>query len=213
MRGFERTTLRDIATLAEVGLGTLFSYAKDKRDLTFLLFNDDLSRLVDESIVAAARKAQLLDQVMVTWELHYRFFAQDVTLSRVLLRDMYFYVNGSEAERFHEITARLHEHLMTLVERGQQDGQITRAASSADISALLFSLFASSVRSWMIEDTPVVEEGLATLRRRLRLMLRAVVPTHARAATPQRSSTRGRAARTPEGTGHTTRVVAPRRRQ
>ena len=97
---------------------------------------------------------------MATWELHYRFFAQDATLSRVLLRDMYFYVNGSEAERFHEITTRLREHLMDAGRAGTaRTARLTRAASSADISALLFSIFASSVRSWMIEDTPVGERG------------------------------------------------------
>jgi AcrR family transcriptional regulator len=195
-RGFERTTLRDIATLAEVGLGTLFSYARDKRDLTFLLFNDDLSRLVDESVAASARKTNLLEQVMATWALHYRFFAKDAPLSRVLLRDMYFYKTGAEAERFRQITARLREHLLDLVRRGQADGDISGNASSSDIAAMLFSIYESSVRGWLDENPPSVAKGLTTLRRRLALLLRAFVPIDQLAAVHAGGSTHRR----PRGT-------------
>jgi AcrR family transcriptional regulator len=87
-QGFEATTVRQIAERAEVGLGTLFNYARDKRDLTFLLFNDDLSRLADDAIAGSARKTGLFEQVMAVWEPHYRYLARDPVLCRILLRDM-----------------------------------------------------------------------------------------------------------------------------
>ncbi len=46
-------TLRQIATRAHVALGTLFNYAQDKRDLVFLIFNEELSPLTDEALRAA----------------------------------------------------------------------------------------------------------------------------------------------------------------
>jgi AcrR family transcriptional regulator len=206
-RGFERTTLRDIASLAEVGLGTLFSYAQNKGDLTFLLFSDDLSRLVDESVAASGRKASLLEQVMATWELHYRFFAKDAPLSRVLLRDMYFYMTGTEAERFQQITARLREHLLDLVRRSQAGGHLARDASSSDIAAMLFSVYESSVRSWLADDTPSVTGGLTTLRRRLAFLLRAFVPMNQLAAMDGSSSTPVRTSGTRKSQGGPQRVA------
>src|SRR5215469_15996528 len=44
-RGYDDTTLRAIAAQAGVGLGTLFSYASDKRDLLFLIINDDIEAM------------------------------------------------------------------------------------------------------------------------------------------------------------------------
>jgi AcrR family transcriptional regulator len=183
-QGFEATTLRQIADRAQVGLGTLFNYARDKRDLTFLLFNEDLARLADEAITESGRETRVLEQVMAVWEPHYRFFAQDPVLCRILLRDMYFYEEGTEARRFHGTTTRLRSHLLQLVESGQRDGQLAAAASATDIAALLFSVFESSVRYWMHEETPAADEGLATLRRRLEMLLQAFVP----GGCPRRSS-------------------------
>ena len=158
--GVRGDDVRQIAERAEVGLGTLFNYARDKRDLTFLLFNDDLSRLVDDAIAASARKVGLFEQVMAVWEPHYRFFARDPVLCRILLRDMYFYEEGPEARRFHATEARLRRTPPDAGRHGAASGpghaNRIRLPTS---SALLFSAFEGSVRDWMHEATPVAERG------------------------------------------------------
>ena len=185
--GFEATTLRQIAERAQVGLGTLFDYAQDKRDLTFLLFNDDLARLVDEAIAASARETR-----------RPRADHGDLGASLPLLRAGSGTVPDSAAghvflrrrgrgARFNDTTNRLRGHLTDVVASARARRLLTRSASTADMSALLFSAFASSVRGWLLEETPVASEGLATLRRRLKLLLRAFVPTRAPAQRALRS--------------------------
>lgn len=192
--GFEAATLRQIAERAQVGLGTLFQYARDKRDLTFLLFNEDLARLVDEAVAASARERRILDQVMAIWAPHYRFFAREPVLCRILLRDMYFYTMGREALRFSETAGRLRRHLTRVVAAARERGELARSASAVDMSALLFSAFESSVRDWMREEAPVASEGLAILRRRVKLQLRAFAPGGAPALAGERAPRRGRRA-------------------
>ena len=48
--GYDSATLRQIARRAHVGLGTLFNYAQDKRDLVFLIFNEELAAVTDEAL-------------------------------------------------------------------------------------------------------------------------------------------------------------------
>ena len=43
----DEATTREIARRAGVSIGTLFVYAKDKRDLLFLVFNDELYLVAD----------------------------------------------------------------------------------------------------------------------------------------------------------------------
>jgi len=43
-KGYDNTTTRAIAHRAGVGMGTVFVYAPTKRDLLFLIVNDDLQR-------------------------------------------------------------------------------------------------------------------------------------------------------------------------
>jgi AcrR family transcriptional regulator len=189
-QGFEAATLRQIAERAEVALGTLFNYARDKRDLTFLLFNDDLSRLVDEAIAASARERHVFEQVLAIWRPHYRFYARSPALCRILLRDMYFYSEGHEAQRFHAVERRLRDHLLAVVAAAQREGQLASSASAEDIAALLFFVFEGSVRSWMHEEEPEVETGLSTLRKRLSMQLRAFAPEPAAASNAAAGSKR-----------------------
>src|SRR5579863_6832031 len=74
-RGYDDTTMRDIARRAKVGFGTLFTYASDKRDLLFLIFNDELDAVVDSAFVRAAQEKVFLDQLVAYFSGFYLFFA------------------------------------------------------------------------------------------------------------------------------------------
>ena len=50
--GYEGASTREIARIADVSIGTLFVYAKDKRDLLFLVLNEDLDKISLDSIAA-----------------------------------------------------------------------------------------------------------------------------------------------------------------
>src|ERR1700721_3809166 len=50
--GYDSATLRQIAKRAHVGLGTVFNYAQDKRDLVFLIFNEELAAVTDRALKA-----------------------------------------------------------------------------------------------------------------------------------------------------------------
>ena len=44
-KGFDEATTREIAAEAGVGVGTVFTYAENKRDLLFLIANDELEEI------------------------------------------------------------------------------------------------------------------------------------------------------------------------
>src|ERR1700744_6030140 len=48
-RGYENATTREIALRAGVAVGTVFVYARDKRDLLMTIVNDDLEAVTEES--------------------------------------------------------------------------------------------------------------------------------------------------------------------
>lgn len=51
-QGYEAATLRQIAAKAGLGLGTLFNYISDKRDLIYLIFNEEVDSLTDRALAA-----------------------------------------------------------------------------------------------------------------------------------------------------------------
>src|SRR5215813_13377117 len=106
-KGFDDTTTREIAIRAGVGIGTIFVYAANKRDLLFLIVNDELDKIEQMAEAAVAESASLLDNLLRVARIHYEFFAQQPALSRLVLREMVFYESGTQAGRFQKTRERL----------------------------------------------------------------------------------------------------------
>jgi AcrR family transcriptional regulator len=169
--GYETATLRQIALRAHVALGTLFNYAQDKRDLVFLVFNEELSAVTDEALRTARGQNGFVNQLMGVCRPHYHFFARNPALSRILLKDMTFYSEGKQAAEFYRIRARLLSGIEGLVRFAQRDGQIRSRENPALIARHLFLVFAGALRWWIASRKPKPGEGLADLKRLFELQM------------------------------------------
>ena len=96
-RDFDETTTREIAVRAGVGIGTVFTYAENKRDLLFLVANDDLDEVTRKAEASVSEDASCLENLLTVFRQHYKFFAKQPSLSRFLLREMTFYDSGRQA--------------------------------------------------------------------------------------------------------------------
>ena len=67
-KGYDQTTTREIASRAGVALGTIFTYASDKRDLLFLIFNDRQDELRRVSFAAIPENAAIFMNIGTTME-------------------------------------------------------------------------------------------------------------------------------------------------
>lgn len=180
--GYETATLRQIAKRAHVGLGTLFNYAQDKRDLVFLVFNEGLAGVTDEALRAAEAERCLLDQLLGMFRPHYKFFARNPALSRILLRDMTFYSDGKQAAEFLRIRARLFSGIEAVIRAAQQDGQIASDEDATIISRHVFLVFAGALRWWIATRNPNPAKGLADLRRLFELQINGLITKPAKRA-------------------------------
>ena len=95
-KGFDDTTTREIAAAADVGLGTVFIYAANKRDLLFLIANDGLEDVEARAQSCVDPHAPLLENLINVFRHHYEFFGRQPTLSRLVLREMTFYEAGAQ---------------------------------------------------------------------------------------------------------------------
>ena len=70
--GYGAATMRQIAKRAHVGLGTLFNYAEDKRDLVFLIFNEELNAITDVALAAPRAGQPLTEQLLAVFRVQDR---------------------------------------------------------------------------------------------------------------------------------------------
>ena len=175
-RGYDDTTMRDIAKRADVGFGTLFTYASDKRDLLFLIFNDELDDVVDSAFGRAAKEQIFLDQLVAYFSGFYIFFAPQPELSRVVLREMTLYLKGRQAEQFQASCGRMVGHLASFVTQAHDAKRLGTREAPLLVAQALLSTFASEIRRWIAADDPALKTGLTRLRRMLALQVTGLAP-------------------------------------
>ena len=177
--GFDRATTRAIAARARVGLGTLFNYADDKRDLVFLIFNEELDRITDSAFASTEPSRPLGEQLASAFGVFYREFAANPTLSRILLRELTFYSHGRLAGDFQRSKRRTIGCIRQLIAAAQREGRIHAGEDPATIALSIFFLYSGAVRYWIAAARPNPRKGIEELQRLLDMHLRGVtVPGH-----------------------------------
>jgi len=168
-RGYAAATMREIAGRAHVALGTLFNYAEDKRDLVFLIFNEELNAITDVALAAPRAGQPLIDRLLAVFSVHYRWLGGKVALARILLQELTFYSSGKQAATFLGIRKRLIDGIEQLIRNAQSRKEIHSKESPALIARHIFFVYSASLRWWIAAPRPDPKKGLADLRRLLKL--------------------------------------------
>lgn len=169
--GYDATTMRSIASQAGVGHGTLFSYADDKRDLVFLIVNDDFHTIADRAAIAANATTPLIDQLIAAFSVPYETFAASPVLFRLALQELTFYSTGKQSESFLEARIRYVEAIEAIIAGAQRTGQVRATEPAQHIARLIFFIYTGAVRWWIGQPEPQSESGLRELRQLLTLQV------------------------------------------
>jgi AcrR family transcriptional regulator len=171
-QGYDATTIREIANHANVGLGTLFSYAKDKRDLLFLILNDGFKDAVSYAEAATrVRKLGLEDCLLRIFKHHYVLFSTQPHLYRYALRELQFYEATDQAAIFQETRERLVDAIRITFDLGKERADLDASVDTHLAARAAFSLFQAEVRHWIAHEPRGIEPGIEQLMTVLQLLL------------------------------------------
>jgi len=175
-KGFDDATTREIAVRAGVGLGTVFIYAPTKRDLLFLIVNDDLQDVVERAAGLVRPGGPMLENLLRVFRAHYRYFAEQPALSRLALREMIFYDAGPEAKKFLKTRERLVGLIRDIIDHAVEQRTISSSEDSRLVAWVIFSIYQVEVRRWLSADDLDVARGIAHLRRQLMVLMNGLSP-------------------------------------
>ena len=195
--GYDATTLRQIATNAGLGLGTVFNYVTDKRDLIYLIFNEEMDSLTDRAL-AAPREWQTFPQKVLTLsEPHFRLFASEATLARILLSEILLQTPGKHLERYRAIRDRFLRGLEAIIAESQDRGELRSGEPPELIARQVFFIISGHLRWWLAScDEPDWKVGLREFDRMLTLHMNGLAQnragTKATNAAPRKAAGRTR---------------------
>ena len=170
-KGFDDTTTREIARRAHVGLGTLFLYATDKRDLLFLICTEELEALTDRAFGRVPPDAKLIDQLIDIFGHYYRYFAAQPGLAKYILRELTFFVSGVQGQRFQENRHRVISLLVDHIARAKARGLVRQSSDPEIAGWVIFAVYQAEIREWLLDDVPDPKTGLGSLRRALDIVI------------------------------------------
>jgi AcrR family transcriptional regulator len=177
LKGYDETTTREIAIRAEVGIGTVFTYAENKRDLLFLVANDELEDATAKAEASVRADAPCLDNLLGFFRHHYRFFARQPELSKLMLREMTFYDSGRQAKRFQATREQTIRIVGEIIGHAVGRGTVRANEDPHYIGWVAFCIFQVELRRWLLNRELALATGMKALERALRLFMRGLDAT------------------------------------
>jgi AcrR family transcriptional regulator len=162
-RGYDDTTMRDIAAKAKVALGTLFLYASNKRDLLFLIANDTM----EDTRIRAARLVSednsIIDNFLLVCVLHFEVYGAQPELFKLVLRELLFYDTGEQGVRATRNRAQLLRLFAEILEVAEGNGEVELPQKSDLVGWVLFSILQAEIRRWIALERRDLAEGIVHL--------------------------------------------------
>ena len=165
--------MREVAEAADVGFGTVFSYASDKSGLLAMVFVEELKEL-PELFPERCDDKEPLDGLVTGLTQLFRFWSKIPTLSQHVLQQMEFYSSNSHMEMILARRAHSKKELLEWIVRLQAKGKLSRQADAKLAADTFFAIYTSVVREWSAEMPLDVKKGAANLRNLMSLPMQAL---------------------------------------
>jgi AcrR family transcriptional regulator len=170
-RGFATTTTAEVATRADIGVGTLFLYVASKEDLLVLVFRDEMDREAERAFATLPR-GSLLDELVHGFTTLIAIHDRDRALARVLVKELLF-VGGEAGASTQAFVDRLVDRIAARIERAQRAGRFAPDVPAREVAENCLCIHFALLQNWLGQDSPLpAAEHVARLRRALALQLR-----------------------------------------
>ena len=168
--GYDTATLRQIAEAAGLGLTTLFNHIQDKRDLIYLIFDEEVTVAAERAMAAIRPWQPFVEQVLTISAFYFQMFSMQPVLSRILLSEVLQQTPGPHLERHLVIRARMIESFEGLARTAQESGEIRREVDAKVIARSIQFAFTGASRWWIVEASPDWRSGQRYFEDMIRLL-------------------------------------------
>jgi AcrR family transcriptional regulator len=163
-KGYDETTMQEIATLADVGLGTLYGYFPSKEDVLRTILDERAEGSVGGTLEDLRQSRGAIDRATVILRHVWDYLVENEKMSLAL-----FALDASKPER-NTSSDRSYRALLTVIEQGQSSGEIARVSPETTVKSLvsIYTWAALRLGMWQqSEDREAVRNDLDLLTHRM----------------------------------------------
>ncbi len=171
VQGYEATTMQEIATLAEIGLGTVYGYFPSKEDMLRTVLDGRRSIAVQRSSEALRTTRGAVARACLILRHLWEFLAENRGLSLALLS-----LDAARPSTGPSSNDNSYNALLTHLERGRLRGEVAPIPLETTVKALVSTYTWAALRLGIWRDTQEPGRVLADLEQ---LTLRLLTPDRA----------------------------------
>jgi AcrR family transcriptional regulator len=173
-KGFDQTTVQQIADAADVAVGTLFLYVEDKSELFLMLFHEEIQKDLERATESLKASVKLIPAVSRFLLALMSYYEKDPELSRVFWREFLFHKGKARTaldELTHKILGALHDRILT----AKIKGEISQAVDPEVAALHIYALYHSTLSFHLAECLPS-KSSKETLESLLQSLWRGMEP-------------------------------------
>lgn len=165
-KGFEKTSIEELARAAGIGKGTIYGYFQTKRDILYAFCEDELERLHEELTTNADREIPILQQMVRIYMCEFRHITENREFARIYMQQTAFPADVDQEKQLANENDYF-ELLFPLLEKAQERGELRRDVDLLYITGHFYGLYLLLVSAWFSGRVPTeeAETALETLFR------------------------------------------------
>jgi len=146
-KGYDKTSIDQLARKAGVGKGTIYSYFRSKSEILLAFCDDELEYLHEEMERRIDDNTPFLDALVEIFMIEFRYVTRNKEFGRVFLREVIF-PSDLVVERSREIDDRFIAIFIPLFEKAQQRGELRLDVELLFATGHFYALYIIAVSSW-----------------------------------------------------------------
>ena len=146
-KGYDKTSIDQLARKAGVGKGTIYSYFRSKSEILLAFCDEELEYLHKEMGRRIDDNTPFLDALVEIFMIEFRYVTRNREFGRVFLREVIF-PSDLVVERSREIDDRFIAIFIPLFEKAQQRGELRLDVELLFATGHFYALYIIAVSSW-----------------------------------------------------------------
>ena len=158
-KGYDGTSLDEIALKAKVAKGTIFYYFSNKEELFLSLIDRGMDVLTDKITKIDKQKISSGEKLRLVIECHFMFFKKYRSVGMMILNQL-GYLQKRWNKRLDEAKRKYISVMQKIIIEGKEDGSIANDLKTDGIIISLFSLLAAVGLDWSIFAVEIAQNTM-----------------------------------------------------
>lgn len=138
--GFENTSIEQIAKVAGIGKGTIYSYFSTKRDILYAFCEGELEYIHEQLASKTNQDSPILEQMLTIFMAEYHYITENPDFGRLFMQEMIF-PNPAFLTDSHDENKGYFAMIFPIIIRAQKRGEIRPKIEPLHVCGHFFALF------------------------------------------------------------------------